>query len=294
MNPLTQKTAFFFRRNKAMFIKIYIPFLLVFAIFNFVSSKLSVKITSIAQEMMTSMPFGDFSPNKLISLMKNELPILLLIATALALVKFVYNCLIISTIAKNSGKLLEKPRFPSFAALFATFLLYELMRWFGFALFVIPGIILSFYLLMVPCVLVMENKTNFVSFDRSFFIIKKDTIHVLNAVLTIGIAYFLAQFVFSLTVSFVQIILKGIITIFSLNAAASILNGIFMFLDIFVSSALYAIFSILIQSMLFIHYTEQVDQTKSGNQAAFEEQKYTLDDYYRAKEEPDDDDEQSS
>lgn len=289
MNQLTRKTIIFCKENKAIFTKIYIPFLFVFIIFNFINWKSSAKITKIVSPVMLEMAENMSFPNELFSIMKNELPLLLIIAIALALAKFIYNCLIISKIAENDGRLPEKPGVLSFAALFTTFLLYELMRWFGFALFVIPGIILSFFLLMVPCVLVMESKPNFASFDRSFFIIKKDAMNVIGAVLTISLAYFAIQLACSLILSPIQIILNGIITALSPNAAPSISDSIFMFLDIFISSALYAAFSIYMQSMLYIHYTEQVNQAESGNQVAFEEQKYTLDDYYRGKEEPDDD-----
>lgn len=292
MNQLTRKTIIFCKENKIIFAKIYIPFLFIFTTFNLISQKLFAKMTksisSVMQEITENMSFGN-SLNELISAIKNELPLLLIIAMAIALVKFIYNCLIISKIAENDDRLHEKPHFPSFAALFTTFLLYELMRRFGFALFVIPGIILSFFLLMVPCVLIMENKTNFVSFDRSFFIIKKDAMNVIYAVLIMGLFYLGMQFVFSLILSLIRTILNGIITILSLSAVSSISSNIFMFLDVFINSALYAAFSICIQSMLYIHYTEQINQPESDNQTVFEEQRYTLDDYYRGKEEPDDD-----
>lgn len=293
MNRLTRKTINFYKENKAIFAKIYALFLIVAVVLSLISEKLSVKVnnvfTSAAQGITESMSFKNFFTQELISTMKNELPLLFIVAAIFALAKFIYSCMIISKIAENDGRLPEKPRFPSYFALFTTFILCELMRSFGFLLFVIPGIILSFFLLMVPCVLVMENKANFVSFDRSFSIMKKDIMNVIYAVLAICAVYFGIQLAFSLILSLIQTLLNGIMNVLSFSVAVSVSDNIFTFLEVFVSSALYAIFAILMQSMLYIHYTEQVNETNSVNQNAFEEKKYTLDDYYRGKEEHDDD-----
>lgn len=293
MNRLIRKTINLYSKNKAAFAKIYAMFLFASIILNFISQKLSVKITetfaSAAQGMTENMAIGNFFSAELISTMKNELPLLLTAAVIFALVKFIYSSMIIFKIAENDSNLYQKPHFPSFFALLTTFVLCELMRCFGFLLFVIPGIILSFFLLMVPCILVMENKTNFVSFDRSFSVIKKNIMNIIYAALAIYAVYFGVQLVFSLILSLIQTLLNGIIKVLSLNTAASLSNNIFMFLDVLISSALYGIFSILMQSMLYIQYSEHVNSAKSENQNEFEEKKYTLDDYYRGKEEPDDD-----
>lgn len=291
---LVRKTINFYKENKAVFAKIYALFLIASVILSFITQKLSAKITEsfipAAQEMTESLSFGNFFSESLISSMKNDLPLLLAAAVIFSLAKFIYKCVIIVKVAETDGNRYEKPRIPSLLAMLTTMVLCELMCGFGFLLFVIPGFILTFFLLMVPCVLVMESKANFVSFDRSFSIVKKNAADLFSAVLVIGAVYFGVQLGFSLILGLIQMITNVIINILPFKISASVTSGIFMFLDSLVSSALYATFLLLLQIALYIQYTTHVAVAETVSQSEFEEKKYTLDDYYRGKEEPDDDD----
>ena len=159
---------------------------------------------------------------------------------------------------------------------------------FGFLLFIIPGIIFSVLLLMVPCIIVTENKTGFDSFDRSFYFMKKDMVNIIKKLFLFWIIYFCIIFAASTCINFIQIILYKVINFLSLNMLLVIVDNIFIILNSCVDTILYMVLSIIIQSILYVHYLHHSELVQRTEQ--YEERKYAPEDYYREKEEPDDED----
>ncbi len=96
--------------------------------------------------------------------------------------------------------------------LFTNILMFFMML-FGFILFIIPGFIILGMLLFVPQAMMLENKFFFTSFDRSFFVIKKNFWEAITVPVILYFVYF-----------FITMITSSIISIF--NFGPSILDMI--------------------------------------------------------------------
>ena len=289
MNSLIRDTIKASGKNIKTLAKLYGFFITLFVVLNFVIQHISLKINkpliNAMQNASSSMSFDYLFSAEMLSVTKKYFPILLIFMLVFAFLKFLYNCLIVLNVAKEDNTLVEIPKLPSIFMIFMTFILLTLMRSFGFLLFIIPGIIFSILLLMVPCVIVMENKTGFASFDRSFQFVKKDIANTFIAVLFFWATYFCTILVSSICLSLVQTVLYGIIKLLSFNGLLIVLDNIFTLLSVIIDSVLYATLSIFIQNALYLQYKRHSDNTQFTEQ--YEEKKYTLEDYYRGKEEND-------
>lgn len=293
MTSFIKKATTFYKNNRNIFFKLYMSFLPIFIVLNFIIQKISFTISetlfSSMQDMATADSIQNFLSPDFIQMTKKYLPIFLIIMILSSFLEYFFNCLIISNIAKNDNQIAEKPHLPPVFAIFVTFLLAKLMCYFGFLLFIIPGIIFSVALLMVPCIIAMENKTGFKSFDRSFYFIKKDMMNFIKNAFSIWIKYLCATIIVSISISFLQTVLYAIVKLFSSNNILTIVDNIFIFINSCVNTVLYMAFSILLQNIFYIHYKRHSDMIQETEQ--YEEKKYTLEDYYKGKEEPDDDEE---
>jgi hypothetical protein len=238
------------------------------------------------QNMATADSIKGLLSSDFSQVIQKHLPILLTLTVLFSFLKYFYNCLIVYNIAKNDNQITRKAHLPSIFAIFITFVLSKLMCGFGFLLFIIPGIIFSVLLLMVPCIIVTENKTGFDSFDRSFYFMKKDMVNIIKKLFLFWIIYFCIIFAASTCINFIQIISYKVINFLSLNMLLVIVDNIFIILNSCVDTILYMVLSIIIQSILYVHYLRHSELTQETEQ--YEERKYTLEDYYREKEEPDD------
>lgn len=294
MKPLIKETINSFKENYKNLLKICNIFLPIFVILNFTIQRITFKISkpllAATQNTAETLSFENLFPPDFIQMSKKYLPLLLILTVVFAFLKYICNCLIVSNIAKNDNQIAEKPNLPSIFMIFLTFALSELMCGFGFLLFIIPGIIFSILLLMVPCVIVMENKTGFCSLDRSFYLIKKDFMNTIGALFSLWAIYFCMTLAASVCISLVQTVSYGIIKFLSLNTLLIMVDNIFILLSTFIDSALYLVLSMLIQSTLYTQYKRHSESVRKTEQ--YEEKKYTLEDYYKGKEETDDNEEE--
>lgn len=289
MNSLIKESIKASGKNIKTLAKLYGFFITLFVVLNFIIQHISLKINmpliNAMQNASSSMSFDYLFSAETLAVTKKYFPLLLIFMLAFAFLKFLYNCLIVLNIAKEDNTLVEMPKLPSIFMIFVTFILLTLMRCFGFLLFIIPGVIFSILLLMVPCVIVMENKTGFTSFDRSFQLVKKDIANTFIAVLFFWATYFCTILTSSICLSLIQTVLHGIIKLLSFNGLLTVFDNIFTLLSVIIDSVLYATLSIFIQNTLYIQYKRHSDNTQFAEQ--YEEKKYTLEDYYRGKEEED-------
>ncbi len=295
MTSLIKEAITFYKKNRDVIFKLYISFFPIFLVLNFVIQKISLKINEpllgSVQDAATADSFQNLLSADFIQVTRKYLPILLLLTVLFSFLKYFFNCLIISSIAKNDNQITEKPHLPSIFAIFTTFLLVKLMCFFGFLLFIIPGIIFSVFLLMVPCILVMENKTGFTSLDRSFHFMKKDMMNIIKNIFSIWIKYLCVVFIASICISLLQTVLYAIMKHFSSNTLLTIVDNIFIFINSYVDTVLYMILSILLQNVFYIYYKRNSDVIQETEQ--YKERKYSLEDYYREKETSTDDDNDS-
>jgi hypothetical protein len=290
MASILKEASTLLKKNRDTLLKQNLCFFLIFVILNFVIQKISLKINepllTSMQNMATADSIKDFLSTDFSQITQKHLPILLILTVLFSFLKYFYNCLIVYNIAKNDNQIIRNTHLPSIFAIFITFVLSKLMCGFGFLLFIIPGIIFSVLLLMVPCIIVTENKTGFDSFDRSFYFMKKDMVNIIKKLFLFWIIYFCIIFTASTCINFIQIISYKVINFLSLNMLLVIVDNIFIILNSCLDTILYMVLSIIIQSILYVHYLRHSELTQETEQ--YEERKYTLEDYYREKEEPDD------
>lgn len=165
--------------------------------------------------------------------------------------------------------------------LLITFLLWNLMLFFGYLFCFLPGILLKIFLLLVPFVMIAEQKYFFTSFDRSFFLIKKNALQTM----LIPLFFFLILYFLSLSVTMgINLFLPQ-----KLLAHSKIFSPVFIELSI--NYILFILITPLSEIALYLQYLrlkkERDETSPSSNTQQQEEpyQKPTLEDYYKGKEE---------
>lgn len=169
----------------------------------FILPVLFITVFSIDAVIEYSKVFVGFDISKLNSSFFKIFSYIILISMLEGIIFYFYKCTIIQsadflirnekpTAIKSIAEVLRL-----FFPIFITSILTGLMVFFGFILFIIPGIILAGMLVFVPQIMILEKKFYFHSFDRSFFIIKKNFWETITLFAIIYLVYYFISSIFT-------------------------------------------------------------------------------------------------
>ncbi len=264
----------------------------------------SQEIIDSAQSIFTN-PIGNSTIDKILPILNRIFPV----ALGLLIVQFIYSIIITQFVSDSSTfSLIEKENSPVLSSIKRVFsrllpilltaFICNIMITLGYLLFIVPGIVLKVYLLLVPLIMVTNDIYYFSSIDLAYKVIKKRVLKVIMPMLVIYVMFHITSSVASILINALS---PSLLAKFITNKES--LETTILLIDLVVGNLLYFIFIPVINTALFYEFTlafdslkmetlgpDHINTVEKENKSFDDVQgKISVADYYKPKIEPEDD-----